>query len=137
MLMNRTNMTGRGRQEKGVMLLEALIAILIFPLGILAVVGLQAAMIKNAGDSKYRVDASFLANQAIGQIWLDRPNIANYKTAGAGYAPRDAWENTVAATLPGGFGEIDVDGTTVVVKLSWRAPGQAIPHKYSAVVEIN
>ena len=43
----------RGRQA-GVMLLEAMIAILIFSVGILAIVGMQGTAIQNMSEAKYR-----------------------------------------------------------------------------------
>lgn len=51
------------------MLLEALIAILIFSMGILAIVALQAVSIKLAGDAKYRSDAALLAEELLAQMW--------------------------------------------------------------------
>ena len=51
--------------QQGVVLIEALIAILIFSMGIMALLGLQAAMIKNTSDNKYRADASFIANNVL------------------------------------------------------------------------
>ncbi|MEO8132864.1 MAG: type IV pilus modification protein PilV [Betaproteobacteria bacterium] len=64
--------------QSGAMLLEALIAILIFSLGILAIIGLQAQSIRNSSEAKYRSDASYLANQLIGRMWADRANLATY-----------------------------------------------------------
>lgn len=52
------------------MLLEALIAILIFSVGILAIVALQAVSIKLAGDAKYRSDAALLAEEMLAQMWV-------------------------------------------------------------------
>ena len=43
------------------MLLEALIAILIFSMGILALMGMQATAINTVSESKYRSNAGFLA----------------------------------------------------------------------------
>jgi len=57
--------------QQGSVLLEAMIAILIFSMGVLAIVGLQAAMIKNTADSKFRADAGFIAQQRIGLMWSD------------------------------------------------------------------
>ncbi len=70
--------TRRRNSQSGAMLLEALIAILIFSLGILAIIGLQAQSIRNSAEAKYRSDASYLANQLIGRMWADRANLANY-----------------------------------------------------------
>ena len=50
--------------QRGVVLIEALVAILIFSVGILAIVGLQANMIKNTAEAKYRSEASYIANLA-------------------------------------------------------------------------
>lgn len=52
-------------------MLEALIAFLIFSMGILGVIGLQATAINNTLDAQYRSDAAFLANQIIAQMWVD------------------------------------------------------------------
>jgi type IV pilus assembly protein PilV len=92
-----------GKQD-GVMLLEAIIAILIFSFGILAIVGLQAAAIKNGGDAKYRTDASLLTNQLIGQMWADDRTsavlAANYSSPDG--AKFQAWLNDIEASgLPG------------------------------------
>lgn len=58
------------RRQSGVMLLEALIGILIFSLGILAMVGLQAVSISAAADAEYRTEAASAADQIVAQIWL-------------------------------------------------------------------
>ena len=59
--MNNTPITAK--VQSGIMLLEALIAVLIFSLGILAVIALQAVAIKLTGDAKYRTDATLMANR--------------------------------------------------------------------------
>lgn len=142
------------------MLLEALIAILIFSLGILAIVGLQAASIKSAGDAKYRSDASLLANQLIGQMWVsDRTPSAlqnNFQggqgTDGSAYT---AWLADVNSTLPGVSGVtvnkpiVTVSSVTatsppssvVTITLFWSTQSQpsqthSLAHKYVSVAQI-
>lgn len=58
------------RRQQGVMLLEALIGILIFSVGILAMVGMQAAAFSASADAKYRAEAAAFANQIISDIWM-------------------------------------------------------------------
>jgi type IV pilus assembly protein PilV len=58
------------RRQQGVMLLEALIGILIFSVGILAMVGMQAAAFSASADAKYRAEAAAFANQIISAIWM-------------------------------------------------------------------
>jgi type IV pilus assembly protein PilV len=90
------------KSQKGVLLLEAMIAILLFSVGVLAVVGLQANAIKNVAQSKYRSDASFLADQVLGEMWANRNNVATYAYAGSGSAPAvvSAWVTQVQQALP-------------------------------------
>jgi type IV pilus assembly protein PilV len=84
-----------------VLLLEALIAILLFSFGILAVVGLQAGAIKNVTQGKYRTDAAFLNAQIIGQMWGNRNNVASFNYGGgAPPAVLAAWVTQVQNTLP-------------------------------------
>ncbi len=86
------------------MLLEVLVAILIFAVGILGLVGLQANAVQQSSHAKYRTDATLLANELIGQMWVSNRQFAALQanfasaTAGAGY---QAWLDKVTATLPG------------------------------------
>src|SRR5258708_35382578 len=102
----------RARQE-GVMLIEALIAILIFSIGILAVVGMQATAIKNVTESKSRSEAAFLAEELMAQMWIDQnistgavqvntsnTTVANYNYGGAGTPPPPPATTTPPPTPP-------------------------------------
>src|SRR5437867_5412436 len=90
------------KRENGVMLLEALIAILIFSIGILAVVGLQAVSIRNVTDSKHRTEAAFLANNLLSQMWTDAGNIASHAYPRSGGVPTrlTGWVGQINARLP-------------------------------------
>jgi type IV pilus assembly protein PilV len=57
--------------QQGSVLLEALIAMLIFSFGILAITGLQAAMMKNTADATYRAEAAYVVQQRLGQILIN------------------------------------------------------------------
>lgn len=129
------------KAQAGVMLLEALIGILIFSLGILSLVALQATSIQLTSDAKYRTDATLLANRLIGQMWVSGGDLAalkaNFETGGTAY---DLWLADVSAKegLPGvvaaGAGIVstlplvtvdDTAGATagqVVITMFWRTP---------------
>ncbi len=127
--------------QRGVMLLEALIAMLLFSLGILAVVGLQAQSIAQVGQAKYRADAAFLADQLIGQMWSNRANVPAYAYPATGAPPAvlATWVNQVAAALPGANAfppRVTVAATpyagppaytayTVTVSVFWQTPEEA------------
>lgn len=131
------------KEQKGSAILEALMAILIFSIGILAIIGLQAASISNTTAAKYRIDASLLANQVIGQMWVsDKTNLAtNFSSPnGANYL---TWANSVAQTLPGVAAtpaylpQISFAGTTATITLQWREASEATAHQYVATAVIN
>ena len=121
--------------QGGVMLLEALVAILIFSIGIIAVMGMQAAAITSVTQSKFRTDASYLANQILGRMWTDQGNLASYATAGS--AGRLAWDTTLAQTLPSGAATITVAGTAVTVTITWKMPDDPTTRKYMTTATIN
>lgn len=132
------------KTQSGVALLEALVGILIFSIGILALMGLQAQSIRNTVEAKYRNEAAYLANQIIGQMWVDRANLAAYDT-GAGANPNMVtWRAQVANTLPrvvvGGANSptITVAGNQVTVTVFWQLPGSdSVQRQLSVVAQVN
>jgi type IV pilus assembly protein PilV len=104
--------------QHGAVLLEAMIAILIFSMGVLAIVGLQAAMIKNTADSKYRADAGFIAQERIGQIWAD-PDPTR-----VGYVSFVEANTDISTLLPAGTRTVTqpVAGQFTVT-ITWTQPG--------------
>ena len=134
--------------QKGVMLLEALLAILIFSIGILAIIGMQAAAVRSVADSKYRADAAYLANQIIGDMWTNRTNLGSYSYSGGTPGPLlSTWVNRVKSTLPGVANIANnpsiVLGANnlVTVTIRWQPPkvttGQTNTHNYVVVTSIN
>ena len=141
--------TGR-KGQAGVMLLEALIGILIFSVGILALVGMQAIAIKLSTDARDRAEASNLASQLIGEMWVNRANVANYAYTGTGTPPStltnwigqveqslpDAVANpptvTIAASSLGG-----AVGTETTVTIRWRNPNDTAVHNFAMTAYIN
>ncbi len=144
-------MTRTPKSQNGVILIEALIGILIFSIGILALIGMQAAAMKNTTDAKYRSEAAFLANQIIGQIWVDRGNLSQYDDAVAAYAPRIQWDADVAALLPGtnlttivapatrnpSIVVPALSGNMVTITIQWRQPGETTDRKVQMTNWIN
>ena len=72
--------------QRGMMMIEALMAILIFSLGILGMVGVNALAVASQSDAQYRTDANKFATQIINQIWVSvvrTTDAARATTAGA------------------------------------------------------
>lgn len=111
------------------MLLEVLISVLIFSVGVLALVGLQASMTRGQTESKVRADASYLANELVGLMWSDTTNIAQYNGSScASYGPCNAWRLKVLRALPSAtptVGVITAAGSTqgnVTITITWTSP---------------
>lgn len=149
--------------QQGSILLEALIAFLIFSMGILGVIGLQATTINNTLDARYRTDAAFLANQMLALMWTDSvvtTNPAGFDiqptygcnpcTSTNGNANTQAWvtqiqgSNTQLPFLPGvtdtaNQPSIIIDQVTnkVTITLTWQSPqNQAVVHSYVSVTQM-
>lgn len=127
-------------QQRGALLIESLIAVLVFIIGVLAIVGIQAKMIKNVGETKLRSEAAYFANQITGQMWVDIPNLAKYDTTSAdAYANRTNWVTAVTNTLPGvpsGFPKITVGANNVItIEIAWQGAGES-QHNYSFSTQI-
>ena len=116
------------RDQRGVALTEAMIAILLFSLGILAIVGLQATMIKNTNEARYRSEASYIAQSRIGQMWADPSNLASYVETDTDISTRlPGGKRTVALTVSGQY----------QVTVKWTQPNAgATEHNYTTTVVI-
>ena len=119
------------------MLIEALVALLIFSFGVLGIVGLQASMTKAQTQSKFRADAALLSQQLIGAMWSDTSNLASYATAScAGYARCDQWKTRVAAALPNGVPTVAFPtAQEVVINITWTPPNEQ-QHTYTTTSAI-
>jgi type IV pilus assembly protein PilV len=148
--------------QRGIVLLDALIAIVIFSIGILGMVSLQGAAIKLAGDAQYRTNAAMLADQVISQMWTGNVTSASDLSAayagasGTGGPQYTAWLNTIncatanASTncLPGVTAATNAPVITIVpnaafpkdalvtVTVNWQAPNDTGPHNYVSITQI-
>lgn len=146
------------QSQHGSVLLEALIAILIFSIGILGLVGMQSTAINTSSDAKYRSSAGFLVDQMIGTVWASRLPASNNVASNVLAAVPDAWlacnpcsaasanpkiatwVNAVAAALPNAVASITINGSLVSVAVSWtppNVPAATPPHTHTAVTYIN
>jgi len=135
------------------MLLEALIAILIFSIGILGIVKLQAIAIQQSSAAEYRAIASMVANDVISQMWASDKTPATLKTNYESGTPYTTWRSKVIASgLPGvsttqnaptisvtsvaagGTGGVASNQATVTV--FWQAPNESTAHSFTAIARI-
>ena len=120
------------KRQQGIALLESLIALLIFSMGILALAGLQGFMLKGASEAKNRSDASVIAQRRVAMMWTDA------KDTPAALSAAYAEVNTAVPDLPNGlrttaFNALVPDEVTVTV--TWQAPGEP-QHNFSTNANI-
>jgi type IV pilus assembly protein PilV len=130
-------------QQSGAYLLEALIGILIFALGVLGIVGLQAASLRSTTDNSLRAEAVFAASQLMGQMWADVQTtlVANYSSAGPG-PTYTAWAAELKSAQGGAwYQDPDVDfagcaaaptatSSSVFINIFWQSP-DGTRHNYA------
>jgi len=133
---------------KGFVLLDALIAVLIFSLGILGIVALQANATKLGGDAKYRTDAALLADRLIADMWGAVPSTiaTDYATGGSAFNKwRDdlvdcAKAKVTTNCLPGVAANTPTvvvgDNNLVTITVKWQAPQEDTPHQYVTISQI-
>lgn len=111
------------QSQRGSVLLEAMIAVLIFSFGILAIAGLQGAMMKNTADATFRSEAAYIVQQRMGEI-LVAP-----LALGAGNV-------TPITTLPNGNLTItSLSNSRLRFRVTWQNPGED-QHSYEAVTSV-
>lgn len=127
--------------QSGVVLLEALIAIFIFSVGILGLVGALSASVTNASEAQYRTEAAFLADALIAELRVASPTTraSDYASpSGAGFV---AWKNRVTAginALPGAGNTANLptvvfSGTgnrNVLATIRWQAKNSSTTRQY-------
>jgi len=125
------------KQQSGVMLLEVLIALLIFAVGVLGLVGMQAMAIKLTGESKYRAEAASYAEQLLNQMRVDV--LADYSS---GSPKLNAWKTRIqgagglpGTTLAGNEPTAVVDTVTgqVTITVRWQPPDAQAASRFVTV----
>ena len=148
----------RNRQG-GVVLVEALIAILIFSLGILGVVGMQARSVQVMTEATFRAQAAQHASDLLSEMWTADPGqranlYSSTATTPIRYTQWKTRLETGSLALPGvsanpplvavntqqvaysavGAGSQTVSAVTITV--FWQPPGVATPSSYTTTAMI-
>lgn len=110
--------------QHGSVLIEAMVAILLFSIGVLAIAGLQASMLQNTSDSKLRSEASYLAQQMIGQMWAD-PVATALGAFNGPHAIPDLPNGILSVTAPANLNVGVAVPNRFVITVGWTGPGEA------------
>jgi type IV pilus assembly protein PilV len=127
--------------QRGALLVEALVAIVVFSVGVLGNVALHAQAMRHVGEAHYRSEAAALAQSVLARMWAEDPAglAARYGDGhGTGY---DAFAGLArrlpGAQLSGNAPEVRIEAgpsaasRRVTVVLRWQAPGESAPHRHA------
>lgn len=145
------------RQLQGSALVEALVALVIFGIGILGIISALGSQTRASLDARYRSEAAAAVDEYVARILTDSPltRATNYATGGVAF---DDWlTNRLRAPgtgLPGAeatvtFGVVAGDTRTVAIEVRWTPPSEAVrnaagdlvsqtpTHRFRTVAAIN
>jgi type IV pilus assembly protein PilV len=127
--------------QRGVMLLEAMIAVTLLAIGLLGAIGIQARSFGALSDATMRAEATMASENLVALMTNDQMNAANYSyTSGPPSTALAPWYTEVQRVIPGATVNVTVSplaGTTntrVDISISWaRKAGDAVnTHRLSA-----
>lgn len=138
------------RRQGGALMIEAMIGILVFTIAVLGIVGLQANLMKETQQSRFRIEAGYLVNGLVSALWGDLPaNHANYDYTGdcaAAPAPPPAlaqWCAAATTLLPAlqvdiviAAGAPPLVPTQADITVNWQMPNDNSPRRYQTVALI-
>jgi len=113
--------------QRGVSLVEVLVAVVVLSIGLLGLAGLQASGMRVGQSSIHRSQAAQLAYDILDRMRANRAAVASYVLALNDAAPtgttvpeRDLqdWRLRLRA-LPGGTGSVVVNGSEVTIVIQW------------------
>ena len=124
--MKRLQCSRIDRAQRGVALLESLMALLIFSIGLLGLLGLEARVMNISTDSENRGRAAMIASEVASQMWLN--NTVSATDPGVVAAGANANDQTQGG-LPGGLppAVVLVPGTTNAadITITWQEVSDA------------
>ena len=122
-----------GRRQRGVTLIEVMVALLLFSAGLLGLVSLQARATQYSIGAEDSNRAALLANEIAATMWTQGSVVVDEDVLAA-------WDARVADAagggLPNGEGTVAVAGAVATVTVTWRPVGALndAGHRYQTQV---
>lgn len=105
----------RPAASRGVALVEVMVGLLIFLVGVLGIIGLQAKAIQFTVQAEDRSRAALMANELVAQMWAQQSTALSKDDM-------DKWKARVAAALPGASTDVSTDTGVTRIQIQWKSP---------------
>ena len=123
--------------QRGSSLLEGLLAIFLFSIGLLSLVMLLSATLIESSNARYRIEASLVINDLVSHMWIGDHSLAGLKSRFGDTSSKDyqSWFTSVSRRLPGVSNttnkpQVTIDDSgNVTVNIQWQVPGDKTAHK--------
>jgi type IV pilus assembly protein PilV len=125
------------RYKRGSSLLEGLLAIFLFSVGLLSLLMLLAATHIESSNARYRIEASLLASELVSHMWIGDHSLTGLRSRFADTTSADYknWFAAVSRRLPGVSATTNApqitidDARNVTVNVRWQAAGDDRSHQ--------
>lgn len=136
------------RRNRGVGMIEVLVAMVIVAVALLGISRAQIVMLKRNQSALQRSQATILAYDVVDRMRADRQgalsgdydrSLGNARPTGTTVSDNatNAWLDSIATTLPQGDGGIARNGDVVVVTIRWDdTRGELAPLTFTTAVEL-
>ena len=123
--------------QRGSSLLEGLLAIILFSIGLLSLLMLLSATLIESSNARYRIEASLLISDLVSHMWIGDHSLNGLKTRFADTTSKDyqSWFTSVSNRLPGVSAKSNApqitidDARNVTVNIRWQVPGDGTSHQ--------
>lgn len=127
------------RSIGGAFLLEALVALVVFSIGTVGLLGVIAGAVRDSGNARWRGEAFDIAASALARMWTEDPAALASRYDGASNGPGYRALAAAAARLPGVSADVNspvvaIDDAgagrrRIAVTVYWQLPGDPHPHR--------
>ncbi|MDF2867050.1 MAG: hypothetical protein K0S11_520 [Gammaproteobacteria bacterium] len=137
------------QNQRGIAVVEALIAMFIFSLGILALAGMQASLYARNQDARFRMLASVSANELVSVAIADAANAVCYTVPVNAQQNCDnkkaqdytkSWVADVTGMLPAATDnppQVSLNANKdFTIALFWQRPQDIQPHSYTLMTRL-
>lgn len=116
----------RSKSDQGFALIEVLVSLVIFSLGVVGLIGVQARALQVSTDAQDRSRAALLAQSLSSEMWV-------IKSTELSEGVVTAWKAQLKEALPNGEGDItqNTAGTDATISVKWLAPNRKALDKNS------